>query len=421
MHRYRSQTYQHASIWIGAIIVGGCAVLYARLISFAQSIYFRWHAHHSYLISALSPLLFVGATFLVRRFAPHAKGSGIPQVLEAIENAKESKNAHSWHSGLISIRTATLKVFSSTIGILGGASIGREGPTVQIAASVFTWVGRTTKKWVPHIDLQSYLVAGAAAGVAAAFNTPLAGIAFALEEIISGAIGEFRQMLMLAVIIAGITSQAIMGDYLYFGHPTFTKPSLWLMPEALLLGLVGGVLGGGFSKLLAYPQLTKLPKKWWPRALVCGIVCAGIGLLTNGDTAGSGYEVTSMALSASSPDTANIYFPLLKLVTTVMSYLSGMAGGIFSPSLSIGAGIGLTVAKIFHFENFKACALMGMVAFFSGAVQAPLTAVIIVMEMTDEHILILPFMIAAFLSHGIGKIFMPKPLYHFLASKHEEA
>ena len=116
----------------------------------------------------------------------------------------------------------------------------------------------------------------------------------------------------------------------------------------------------------------------------------------------------------------SVYFPILKLITTILSYLSGMAGGIFSPALSIGAGIGLTVAKVMHFENFRACALMGMVAFFSGAVQAPLTAVVIVMEMTDQHILILPFMIAAFLSHAIGKWMMPTPLYQFLAGRHVE-
>jgi H+/Cl- antiporter ClcA len=125
-------------------------------------------------------------------------------------------------------------------------------------------------------------------------------------------------------------------------------------------------------------------------------------------------------LAASSVDSANVLFPVFKLVTTVLSYLSGMAGGIFSPSLSIGAGIGISIAKVFHFSNFKTCALMGMVAFFSGVVQAPLTAVIIVTEMTDRHILILPFMVAAFIGQAIGRVIMPTPLYHFLAKKHED-
>lgn len=417
----KSKTYLHASVWIASIIVGIAAAVYAKAIAFAQDSYFQWFHSHSYFASISSPLLFVLATFLVRRFAPDAKGSGIPQVLEAIEGAKKSPQSRdTWGTQLVSLRTATIKVISSIVGILGGASIGREGPTVQIAASGFAWVGRRVHKFVPRVDFQTYLIAGAAAGVAAAFNTPLAGITFALEEIADGAFGPFRQTVMLSVIIAGITAQALLGDYLYFGHPVFSKTNFMVIPEALMIGTVGGLFGGGFAKLLAYPKLTRLPEHWWPRALICGVLCSIIGFLTHGDTAGSGYEVTRRALESATPENFSLLFPLSKIITTVLSYLSGMAGGIFSPSLSIGAGLGISVAKLAHFENFRTCALMGMVAFFSGVVQAPLTAVIIVMEMTDEHILILPFMIAAFLAHGIGRWIMPIPLYQFLASKHRE-
>ena len=253
---------------------------------------------------------------------------------------------------------------SSIVGILAGASIGREGPTVQVASSGFAWLGRRVQKFVPLVDIQSFLIAGAAAGVAAAFNTPLAGITFALEEIAEGVFGPFRQNIMVAVIISGITAQALLGDYLYFGHPTISKPTVMILPEALLIGVVGGVFGGAFAKLLAFPKLTRLPVHWWPRALICGLLCGGITLFTHGDTAGSGYEITRKTLEAANLDDANLYFPVLKLATTVLSYLSGMAGGIFSPSLSIGAGIGVSIAKLAHLQNIKACALMGMVAFF---------------------------------------------------------
>ena len=129
--------------------------------------------------------------------------------------------------------------------------------------------------------------------------------------------------------------------------------------------------------------------------------------------------MTKVALEGTSAESTQILFPVLKITTTILSYLSGMAGGIFSPCLSIGAGIGMSLAKIAHFANFKVCALIGMVAFFSATVQAPLTAVIIVMEMTDEHILIIPFMIAAFLAQGLAKHFMPEPLYKVLARQLE--
>jgi len=425
MNHITRRTWLHASVWVAAILVGFAAVFYANIISFVQHHYFIWFQANSLLVAALSPLAFVLATYLVVQFAPEAKGSGIPQVLEAIESGKATthraqEDAELWDTPSVSIKTAGIKVLSSLVGILGGASIGREGPTVQIAASAFTWVGRKLHKKVPQINFRAFLVAGAGAGVAAAFNTPLAGITFAIEEIADGAFGPFRRTVMLAVIVSGIVAQAILGDYLYFGHIAFGKNTLLVIPQALLIGIVGGIFGGGFAKILAYPQLARLPQHWKARALVCGILCSIIGYYTHGDTAGSGYEVTKKSLEAATLTDASLFFPLLKLSTTILSYLSGMAGGIFSPSLSIGAGLGISIAKIAHFTNFQTCALMGMVAFFSGVVQAPLTAVIIVMEMTDEHILILPFMISAFLAHGVGKGIMPTPLYSFLAGRRED-
>ncbi len=416
-----SRTYRHASIWIAAILTGVVAVLYAKLISFIQLAYFDRFKESPYLVSAFAPFFFVLAVALVRFLAPHAKGSGIPQVLEAIEDSKASNAGQNWNSSLVSIRTAAVKVLSSTVGILGGASIGREGPTIQISASIFAAVGRYGGKLSDTIGVRPFLTAGAAAGVAAAFNTPLAGITFAIEEVIDGAFGSFRQMLMIAVIISGITAQAILGNYFYFGHPLVSKPDWKVVYEALLIGTTGGVLGGIFARVLAYPQLTRLPKHWILRALLCGIVVSACCYLTGGATSGSGYEVTSDALRASNSAGHSIAFPLLKILTTIFSYVSGMAGGIFSPCLCIGAGIGLSVAELLSLPNFRTCALIGMVAFFSGAIQAPFTAVIIVTEMTDEHLLILPFMVAAFVGQTVSRKIMPTPLYQFLAKQRSDA
>lgn len=417
----RGRTYLQLTVWTAAALVGGAAVLFARLISIAQTCYFHLFTGHPYLVTLATPLLFVGATFIVQRFGPEAKGSGIPQVLAAIDHANDTEEAEPhWISSLVSLRTAAVKVISSSVGILGGASIGREGPTVQIAASVFAWIGRITRKVVPQAQFQTFMTAGAAAGVAAAFNAPLAGIAFAIEEVTEGVLGRFREVIMLAVVLSGIAALALSGNYLYFGHPAVSSPTLALIPETLLIGVAGGVLGGAFARLLAYPELINLPDQPWKRALYCGILCAAIGLVSGGATAGSGYEITRKFLESPTIDQWPLSFALEKLGTTVLSYLSGMAGGIFSPSLSIGAGVGFSIAKLFHFSNFKVCALLGMVGFFSGAIQAPLTAVIIIMEMTDEHILIIPFLLAAYVARNIGMMFMPVPLYRYLANKNRK-
>jgi chloride channel protein, CIC family len=419
--RYRQKTYFQITIWSAAALVGIAAALFARLIALAQEFYFTLAHGHLYLVTIATPLLFVAATLIVERFGPEACGSGIPQVLEAIDHAHDSEVVEPpWLSSLVSIRTAIVKVISSTIGILAGASIGREGPTVQIAASVFAWFGRITRKIFPEADFQTFVTAGAAAGVAAAFNAPLAGITFAIEEITEGMLGQFREMIMLAVILSGIAAMALSGNYLYFGHPSVVGADASLIPETLILGIIGGVMGGAFARILAFPELVKLPPQPWKKALYCGILCAAVGLFSGGTTAGSGYEITRKFLESSSIDKWPLLFGLEKFFTSVLSYLSGMAGGIFSPCLSIGAGLGFSVAKLCHFANYKACALVGMVAFFSGVIQAPLTAVIIIMEMTDDHILIIPFMIAAFLARRIGKELMPVPLYRFLADKNRK-
>lgn len=419
----QSKAILNSAFWISAGLIGLAAVMYAKLIAFFQGIFFDNFSKSPIIVSSLGPFLFVGATWLVKRFAPDAKGSGIPQVLTAIEQSSSHKgdDQFSWGSPLVSIRTAIVKILSSSVGILGGASIGREGPTVQIAAAGFTWIGGKIRRFVPHLDFQTFLVAGSAAGVAAAFNTPIAGIAFAVEELGGGALGAVRQFVMLAIIVSGVIAQGIGGNYLYFGHPLFTNVNVGLLlTEAVGIGIVGGLLGGLFAKILAEPAVTKLPNHWLSRAFAAGVICTVIGYYTQGATAGSGYEATINILNGGKIEDVSIFFPILKLTTTILSYLSGMAGGIFSPSLSIGAGIGLSIAKIVGLVNFRACALLGMVAFFSGAVRAPLTAVIIVMEMTDEHMLALPFMIAAYIAFSAGKRVMAEPLYHYLARKHLE-
>ena len=407
------QSSLQASLLLAAVAVGFSAYFYAELITYAQRVFNLAFRGHGYWVSLGTPPLFLLAAWLVVRFSPESRGSGIPQVLLAIEET-DRRREEALTSPLVSVKTALLKVLSTTVGILGGASIGREGPTVQIASSLFALTARWSRRYFGTLDPQSFLIAGASAGISAAFNTPLAGITFALEEIAERSFSQFKRTVMLAVIVGGITAQAIGGNYLYFGHPLIPDPSLAILPATILLGLSGGLAGGFFAKILARPHLSFLPASWWGRALVCGVVCSLFGLFSDGDTAGSGYEVTRRFMDDPQGALPGLLFPE-KFLTTVFSYLSGMAGGIFSPCLSIGAGMGSLEGQLLHLSALKACALIGMVAFFSGVVQAPLTAVIIVMEMTDQSMLLVPFLIAAFLAQGIGRLLMPIPLYRQLA------
>ena len=402
-----------ALFWIPAVATGLIAVLYARLVEKALAFYHYYCLGHPILFLVLTPALFVFATFLVKQFAPSAGGSGIPQVLQVIHFSSEAESPMKYWDR-VSIRTMIVKILSSLVGVMGGASIGREGPTVQIASSIFGLVVRFVQKKGYVIDYRSFLIAGGSAGVAAAFNTPLAGITFAIEEIAESFFFQVKQEVMIAVIISGIVAQAITGDYLYFGHPITGHPSWVIFPEALIIGALCGIAGGIFALLLSSKWSNKiLPANWWLRALICGIICAIFGYVSRSESGGAGYETVKRFMDESG-SMAPI-FGFEKFITTVLSYLSGMAGGIFSPCLSIGAGVGYVIGDLLPFGNLKVCALIGMVSFFAAVVQAPLTSVVIVMEMTDKHILIVPFMIAAYLSNGISKYFMPIPLYRKMA------
>jgi H+/Cl- antiporter ClcA len=413
LRKIQSQTFIQATFWTAAAAVGTIAVIYARLINEVLKLYSVFFKDHPYIMTAATPVLFVVATYIVVKFGPEARGSGVPQVLQAISQTK-NKQVDIGQNPLVSIRTMIVKIISSLVGFIAGASIGREGPTVQISASIFSWVSHKVKSKTSQIDPQSYIIAGAAAGIAAAFNTPLAGVTFAIEEIAEGVFWQFKRPVMFSIIIAGITAQAFVGDYLYFGHPATAKANWIVIPQALLIGSVCGLLGGAFARILVQKDFRLNFKHWSVKAFVCGLICSLIALYSNGESSGSGYEVVKQFMDSDQGQISGL-FGLEKFISTIFSYFSGMAGGIFSPTLSIGAGIGCTLASVLGFLNLKTCALIGMVAFFSGVVQAPLTAVVIVMEMTDEHSLIIPFMIAAVVAQLVGKLVMPTPLYHFLA------
>ena len=256
-----------------------------------------------------------------------------------------------------------MKVASAFVALVAGASIGREGPTVQISTALFGWIGKHTKAKYPHVDFHSYLVAGAAAGVAAAFNTPLAGISFAIEEMAEGTFAKIKQTVMISVILAGITTQAIVGNYVYFGRPTIANIDANIIVPALIIGVFGGLLGGGFAKLLTLTVKFQKKFKWWKKALVCGVIVALMNFLSQGDAAGTGYAITREFMDAENPN-VDYLFPVTKLVATVCSYLAGLAGGIFSPSLAIGAGMGASIGDLLSLAPLKACAALGNGRFF---------------------------------------------------------
>ena len=261
-----------------------------------------------------------------------------------------------------------------------------------------------------------------AAGVAAAFNTPLGGVVFAIEELSRSFEQRTSGTVLTAVIIAGIATSALAGNASYFGHTSATLQfgTGWI--AVLACGILGGAFGGGFSRVLltAADGLPGAFGRFVARrpvlvAALCGLLLGGIGLASGGTTYGTGYAQASAMVAG------HYQLPLdffaAKLLATLVSYVSGIPGGIFAPSLAVGAGLGRSIAFFLPAAPAGAVVLLGMTAYFAGVVQAPITAAVIVMEMTDNQDMTIPLMAASFLAYGVSRLVCPHGLYGVLAKR----
>ncbi|WP_233192971.1 chloride channel protein [Acidimangrovimonas sediminis] len=397
--------------WIGALAIGAVSAAFARLADEAQILF---HAvigggGRGWLPLIITPLGFVLCAWLADRFFPGSQGSGIPQAI-AIRHMRDDTD----RARYLTMRIVFGKIALTLAGLASGASIGREGPTVQVGAALMLLAGRIGGM----AQARGLILAGSAAGIAAAFNTPLAGIVFAIEEMSRSYQARTNGVVLSTVIIAGIASLAIVGNYTYFGFTNATAqfPGDW--PLVIACGVVGGVLGGAFSKLVL--SLTNRIRRWrsiTPRrrvlvvAFLAGLVLALTGVAYHGDTFGTGYEQARFAIEGHVLDPT--YF-LAKFVATVASTVSGIPGGLFAPSLAVGAGMGSTLGYLLG-GSASLAAVLGMAGYFAGVVQAPMTAFVIIVEMTGNHDNVVPVMASAMIGYGVSRMLSPQPLYHGLS------
>ncbi|MGV8929123.1 MAG: chloride channel protein [Brevundimonas sp.] len=387
----------------GAICVGLFAWGFARAADEVQHLFGQLVSVWPWAPLALTPLGFLLLVWSTRRFSPLAKGSGIPQVIAAARQPGLS-------DGFVSLRTALFKVFATLLALLVGGSVGREGPTVQVGAALMVAFHRLMRMPINA----AVIIAGGAAGVAAAFNTPIAGVAFALEELAATYEQRLTLLVMATVVIAGLIPLSLAGDYVYFGVVDESMSALHALPAALLVGLIGGAAGGLFSRVsLALLKPTSFigrrPLVW---ATVLGLVVAIIGIASWNLTWGTGYDTARTLVEGGRQP---FWFAPAKFLSTLASSLSGAPGGVFAPSLSVGAGLGGLLADLFPDDSRSAIALLGMIAYFVGVVRAPLTGVVIISEMTANRGMILPLFAAAVVADVAARAVSGKRLYHGLA------
>ena len=398
--------------WSGALAVGLIAALFAIASNAVMTLHARLMTRSPWWSLLVSPLMIVAVVFCTRRLFPGTQGSGIPQAIAALRSQQDSTRRR-----LLSLRIAAGKLLLTLMGFLGGASIGREGPTVHIGASIMYSLGRFTK-FPPHYLRHGLIMVGGASGIAAAFNTPIAGIIFAIEEMARFYEERATGLLLIAVIISGLAALALLGNYSYFGVSNASLTGLRSWTAVLMCGVVGGLAGGVFSRLLleGIKKLRPLMNRYWlPIAAACGLLIAGIGLVSAGSSYGTGYDQARQILLAHSP--VDPAFPFYKIGATLGSYFSGVPGGIFSPSLSIGAGLGGDLSFLVPYVPVSSVVLLGMVGYFTGVVQTPLTASVIVMEMVDDSSMVFPIITTAIIALGMSTLVCKQPIYWALAEE----
>jgi CIC family chloride channel protein len=363
----------------------------------------------------LVPLLLAGTGLVVGvlldRVVPFARGSGIPEV----------KAAYVFGSGpRLSLRTVVGKFVLGALSIGAGFSLGREGPTVQLCAAIGAAVAKVTRR--PARTVKALISVGAAAGIAAAFNTPIAAITFAMEEVI----GDLNQRLVGAIVVASVAA-AVVERAALGGRPSLIVPAYSLgdwreLFAYALLGVAAGLAATLFVKGLLDLRLfvrDRVPLPRWMRPAIGGLVMAAIGIALP-QTFGIGYPTLSATLLGQLSWHRMAVLGAGKIAATVASYGWGLSGGIFSPTLFMGAMLGGVVAHVVHpfagptSEAVGSFALVGMGAFFAGAIRAPITSILIIFEMTGDYAIILPLMISNVISYTVAARLQPVPIYDAL-------
>jgi H+/Cl- antiporter ClcA len=411
---------QYGILWTGAVITGLIAVMYARLIDLGFELFQKMEHRHSWLPLIVTPAMSALCVWLTRKYFPGAEGSGIPQVIATL--GEQGERSSTLGPKLLSLRIVAGKIGVSFLGILGGFTIGREGPTVQVGAALMYNMRRFYPR--PSAILEKRLIlAGAAAGLSAAFNTPLAGIVFAIEELSRSFEQRASGIVITTIIFAGVVALGLNGNYTYFGAITAGPDTMREMVIAVLTcGILMGVAGGIFCWLLLNTQ------RWIPAPLrslraerpvlfgaLCGLIVAVIGVIAGGATFGSGYVEAKGLLTGQ--EHLSALYPLAKLASMIGSYLPGIPGGIFAPSLSIGAGFGNVLHMLFGDISLPLLIALAMVGYLAAVTQSPITAFVIVMEMINGHALVISLMATALLASRVSRFFAP-PLYEALSERY---
>lgn len=401
------------------LVAGGLAVAFRASLDGAsrlrETVVAQWHLP----VWSATLLVFAIATvatyfsLLIGRIEPAAKGSGIPHMKAIMEG----------HATMDWARIVLVKFAAAVLSIGAGLGLGREGPTVQMGGAAGMAVANLTGS--DPRERRALMASGGGAGLAAAFNAPLAGVTFVLEELQRDFQPVVFSASLLCAAVATVVSRWVSGQVPVFTVPPIPPVNLAFTPIFVVLGVVGGFFGVAFNRALLHTtaSMARLRSRSLPLvALLTGAAVAGAYALSP-LLLGGGHELSEKALMGSLGLGISVAFLLARFALIHLSYGSGVAGGIFAPILSLGALTGLIVFQVTGYLlptqglPVAACAVAGMCAMFSGVVRAPLTGVILIGEMTGSYDLLLPLLIAAFSSYAIAEGLRDTPIYEALLQR----
>ncbi len=424
---------------IGAVFAGLGALLFAVFdLQSTKLARVVWEAA-PWAVFIIMPLGFALILWLRDHVFPWTDGTGIPQTIAVLQAGPGELRDR-----LLSMRVAMGKALLLGLGMFSFLSIGREGPSVQLGACFMHLVSKWTL-FPRHLMERGLIMGGGAAGIAAAFNAPIAGIVFAFEEIGRRFDKENLGTIVRTVMVACLVCMIFLGNYFFYGRIDYDRliPLEFMTPwpwiAVLIIGLVGGLLGGLFAKLLlvVVPHVSRLIRRRFVLvALVFGLACAALAWMSNGATLGTGYDQARSLILQGSPQylstlpadevarldavrqSVGPWYAFQRAGATMLVLLTGIPGGLFDPSFSIGAGLGHLTGPWLAVTGATAqgIILLWVVSYFSGVVQSPMTAFIILIEMTGAVAFTVPLGLASIVAYEASRRVCPVALYEALAA-----
>ncbi|BBB22903.1 chloride channel protein [Abyssogena phaseoliformis symbiont OG214] len=411
-HQLPSRLKTYTSLILSSIITVIAIDFFLASSDYAQHTFKHLIASKPYLSFAITPIVFVLIVYIAKYFCHYVQGSGIPQLIAA----NDSRNK-SIREKLLSFRVAIGKIVLIFMGMLGGAPIGIEGPSIHIGGSIFFGFNQFIK-FKRKLLIHSLIAIGGSAGLIVAFNAPIAGFLFSFEE--TGRQLKKQALVLIAIMSGLVYLLAVIyrGNDVYLSDMSAYFIDLTLIWQLLPLAIFSGILGGLFSKTILYlikKFIAHTKTKVVVVALMLGLIIALFNYLSKGQIAGSGREEVLLMLAGHQLGSD---FVVMKYLSTLSSLASTIPGGLFMPSISIGAGIGSEVGHYYSQISPQIIIIMAMVTYLSAVIRAPLTSAFVILEMTNTLNLLIPALIIAFIANWMSKQISTPPIYEALAESY---